>query len=93
LPTLDFSFPQWLGHLDPRELAQRITNNDEHHFLNLCPIDYQFKAAYFRTLESRWNFLADIVKACYLALADSIEKISKVVVVSCVSLHFRGLRN
>ena len=80
-----FSFPQQLGHSDPRELAQRITDNDMDYFLHLRPSDYQLRTEYFRTLERSWNDLADIVKACCLALPDSIEKISKVVVVSCVS--------
>lgn len=88
--SADFSFLELLDHMDPLELAKTITDDDETCFLNLRPSDYLSKASGFRSLETRWNVLADTAKACCLALPDSIEEISKVVVVSCFALYFRG---
>ena len=82
---LDFCFIEWLGDSDLREIARRITDNDEICFLNLRPIDIQSKTADLRRFETRWDVLAETVKACCLALPDSIEKISEVVEVSYVS--------
>jgi hypothetical protein len=85
--SADSFFPEWLGNLDPHELAQHITDNDVDRFLNLCVIDFRSKTAYFRTLETQWDVLAETVKACCLALPGSIAKISKIVEVSYVFVY------